>query len=339
MVFFSRFIIVILLFLFFSFSFVFVGNPISPAWASLLNQKEQLFLAVVGDSRAHAGLSAQAISASFSVQKRSAYNFAVDGTDILHHYSFIVNGLLKKNQPKVIIWAPNPLQFNEKRNHNRLDQLGIYDIAPLVSAGAPLEMLLDIGMESIFPAYRHRPFVAHVIEDYSERAGKRTLKYQQKYLGLKVISEPVSRVYLPQDDGQVPFRVLNWEDRFVRGAKAYESDYANFRISDWRMRLARDLMRKVHEAGSILIILELPVAPYFQGHLAIQKEHLKWREQMATLAQEENAVVLFHANTYSAPGDDLRFGDPGHMDLATAMEYSKTLGASLTQRLAFVRSH
>lgn len=315
-----------------------VGNPESPAYARLRALGASPDIAVIGDSRAHVGISPRKILETLSrsgLGKTTAHNFAVDGTDTVHHYSFAVNGLLKWGAPKIILWTANPLQFDASRPSNRLEQLAGADIVPLWRAGAPAELLLDLVTMRFFPQWKHRPLIATAVSDYSERAGKRTLPFQTKILGLRFEPETLSREYVTFDDGQVPFKVLAWKNRFERGARGYTTDYTRLRLSDWHFNIARALARAARESGARLIIVETPVAPRMRAMLhenaAGGAKHLEWRRRIADIAREEQALFWNHSELY---GEDESFGDPGHMTMATAENYSSMLGRLLVEAAA-----
>jgi hypothetical protein len=310
------------------------GSPASPArvaLAGLLEQGRQPDLAVIGDSRAHVGISPAILASTLAQQGLpliETYNFAVDGTDVLHQFSFGAHGLLDSAKPpRVIIWAANPLQFNGSRHSNRLEQLTLRDVPSLYSAGAPMEMLLDLGTMSVFSAYRQRPLMQHLVfEDYGGRAAIRTLPLQEKFLHLQREIQPVSREYHEREAGWEPFTVLNWDDRFQRGAQTYLKDYDALELSEMHFKLARDLMRRARKTGTLLIALETPIAPFFQNGVALQAKHQEWRARIQAIAREEGALFWSDANLLH---DDRLFGDPGHMPESTAQEYSRYLAAKL----------
>lgn len=309
-----------------------IGDPESPAIRALREHPEPLDLAIVGDSRAHTGVSPKEIlktwGNSHGLLGIRVRNFGVDGTDVLHHTSFVRNGLARMREtPRIIIWTPNPLQFSQGRVSNRLEQLHAVDVAWLAKAGAPFEALLDVGTMTIFPPWKHRPLVARMLSDYTERAGLRTLPLQKKLLGLTYTAEQKSRVYTALEDGQEPFDVLEWADRFDRGAKAYLNDYEKLALSDWHFEVARGLARKARDSGSQLVILEMPVSPWFRAHLSNTPKHLEWRTRLKRIAEEESALYFDHSAAFGA--SDHEFGDPGHMPRQTAERYSRFLAEKL----------
>lgn len=325
---------VILLFALFSAPIAFVGNPTSPAYEkleNLLKTSVSLDFAIIGDSRAHTGLSPSELSRILNTRTSHpvrGYNFAVDGTDILHHFSFAKNGLSKlAPKPKVVLWTPNPLHFNDVRTSNRLEQLLPSDGISLARAGAPFELLLDIYTMAVFKPWRHKPMVTRMLSDYSERAGLRTLPVQQKVLGLHYEKEAPSREYIALEDGQEPFTVLEWKDRFRRGAESYTTDYAALKLSQWHFNLAALFATELANQGIKLVIIEMPVAPWFQTHLANTDKHLEWRTRLQEIAASTGAIYLEHSNFMK--GSDSLFGDPGHMPRETAILYSQELAEIL----------
>jgi hypothetical protein len=315
---------IVLLFALLSLPLAKVGDPHNPAFAARGAHRD-VDIAVVGDSRAHVGISPTKLHEL--LPEASAFNFAVDGTDTLHHWDFVLRGLLGEGRkPSLILWAPNPLGFNDARQSNRLEQLVGADLWSLKQAGVPLELLLDVATMRWFPPYRHRPLVAAQIGERTEGAGKKLLRVQEKLLHLDYDPPPPSREYLPQPDGHEPFRVITWEDRFHRGEKGYESDYAALGKMDWHLGLARQLLRRAREAGVLVVVLDLPVSPYFRAHFSTDPRHRAWQQAMARISAEEGALFLDHEGRY---GDDHAFGDPGHMTDLTSYAYSSWLAGQL----------
>jgi hypothetical protein len=262
------------------------------------------------------------------LSKLTAHNFSVNGTDVLHHASITRQLLTARGpHPRLLIWTPNPFHFSEGRRSNRLEQLGYSDLPWLTKAGAPLELLLDLTTMSVFPPYRERPLMlGRLFEYYGGVLGIRSLPLQARLLGLNHEPEPLSRQYHALPDGQEPFVVLNWADRFRRGAEAYVRDYAALKLSAWHFAAAREMLAQAREAGTRVVILEMPVAPEFQRDLATLAVHLQWRERMRALAAQEGALYLDHSALLH---DDHLFGDPGHMPETTAHDYSERLGTQL----------
>lgn len=326
-----RVVLIAVFFAVFSSLLMLAGDPQSPAYPILNGLEKTPHLAIVGDSRPHTGISPTRITSELNtlgLPDVRSYNFAVDGTDVLHSYSFVINGLLqRKPVPKVIVWGTNPLQFDGSRPNNRLEQLDLNDVPALWRAGAPIETILDVVTMAYFRPWRQRPVFARVVSDYSERAAIRTLPIQTRLLGLSHAAEVKSRVYTKRDDGQEPFEILDWKDRFDRGAAAYIKDYEKLVLSAWHIEIARLLAKQVREAGSKLIILEMPVAPWFQSHLAPHPKHAKWRDEITKIATHEGALFLNHAALYT--DSDSKFGDPAHMPAVTADEYSIKLARTM----------
>jgi hypothetical protein len=102
-------------------------------------------------------------------------------------------------------------------------------------------------------------------------------------------------------------------------------------VSPWHCEVGRRLARRLRAAGVELILLELPVSPWYQQHLATTPKHQEWRRRMKDLAGGEHAEFWDHSALYTGAGDDHRFADPGHMDRATAFDYSRRLGRMLAQ--------
>ena len=307
-----------------------VGDPESPAFKALRSLPVAPSVAIIGDSRPHTGISPKAMLSVLDPGGReglTAYNFSVDGTDALHHTSFARHGLLKSAKaPNIIVWGVNPLQFDGSRKNNRLEQLSLSDAIELRSAGAPLETVLDVITMGIFTPWRHRPLFATMVSDYSERAAIRLMPIQVGALGLTHKKESPSREYETMSDGHVPFRVLSWKDRFERGAASYQSEYETLELSQWHFALARSLAVQARESGTRLVMVEMPIAPWLRGRLARGEKHQSWRRRVQEIARTEGALFLDHSAMYD---DDARFGDPGHMPLGTALDYSTRLAQDL----------
>lgn len=330
-----RLVVVVALFAAVAWPFRYVGTIKSPAWQrldGLDTARRPLDFAIVGDSRAHVGLSPTAMTGVFAsrgLPSLFGYNFAVDGSDALHHYSFTLRGLLaEKQRPRVVIWAPSPLSVDLTRTANRLEQLSTRDVKALALAGAPLEVLLDLFTGGIYGAYRHRPEVREKIEGVVESAEERLITLQKKLLRLEWDKRPKPRVYREQPDGHEPFITIgDWRDRFDRGLTGYRVNYEKLKLSDWHLTIARNLMRRCKERGVLLVMVELPISPTYQREFVTLHKHQEWQRLMKALAAEEGAVWISDAALFDR--DEL-FGDPAHMELMTAMPYS----VSLAERLA-----
>jgi len=313
-----------------------VATPQNGAFAAAASELP-VDLAIVGDSRAHVGVSPARLLESLTGLR--IYNFANDGSDVLHHYDFVDRALLGK-PPRVILWAPNPLGFNDRRVNNRLEQLHAMDLGMLRRAGAPLELLLDLVTMRVFPPYRKRPVIAEKVSERVEALGLKSLPLQNRLLGLHYNEPPRSREYHALPDGQEPFTVLDWQDRFERGVLGYATDYAGLGKSDWHLRIGRALLARAQAAGVLVVIVELPVSPQFRAHQGIDPRHLAWRHAMQAAADETGALYWDHTAYFD---DDHVFGDPAHMAEPAAMAYSHSLGAKLAAdprvRVALERAH
>jgi hypothetical protein len=306
-----------------------VGDPRSPAVLALERLGGAPELAIVGDSRVRAGVTPRLLVEALAAHGRAgvrAYNFGVDGTDALHHYSFAHRLLAAAPPPRVLLWACAPGDFDEARRANRLEQLGLADLPALARAGAPLEQLLDVATMALFPPYAHRPLVERDLESRLASAGLRALPVEERLLGLRYDAPPESRRRLPRADGQEAFEVLEWPGRFQRAAAAYTAEYTRLRVGAVHLALARRLLAEARQAGTLAVVLELPLAPWFREHLAILPEHQRWRAELERLAREEGALFVSDAERFD---DDRRFGDPGHMPAELADTYSHLLGEAL----------
>ncbi len=306
------------------------GDPVNPASQNLQTLSGQLDIAIVGDSRAHTGLSPNQLAEAGNHLGRSplrVYNFAVDGTDLLHHASFVLHGLLQQSiPPPMILWAANPLGFNALRLNNRLEQLVAADLPVLWSSGAPVELLLDVATAQVFRPYRQRPICRRLVEHYAGRAVLRANWFQHKVLGLKSKPVPESREYLPAHAGYGPFKIREWRDRFERGMDFYRHKYASTELGEWQFRVARHAMRCAREAGTHVVMVEMPVAPWYGEHLAAGSFHQAWRQKMRSLAAEEGATFMEDAGSVA---EDEKFGDPAHLGHGAAEAYSGQLARKL----------
>jgi hypothetical protein len=319
-----------------------IGDPTSPAYEALedatsarpsngASEPSPLDFAVLGNSRAHVGLSPRRLSEGFAaagLSDRRGWNFAVDGTDSMHHASFALHGLLAEpHPPRLIVWAVDPLMFDASRKANRLEQLRAGDVPLLVRARAPLELVLDVASMQAFPPYRHRPLVLAKVEDKTESMGQRLTRVQ-RLAGLVTIERPKPRDYQHFDDGFEPFVVLaDWEFRFYqRHAVHYAAEYEALVLSDWHERFSRSFLAAAKDEGVVVVLLEMPISPYYREHFAGGAKHQAWRARMQRLADSEGALFLSDADRYSSDHD---FGDPGHLPKSTAEEYSRALGERL----------
>jgi hypothetical protein len=302
-----------------------IGGGENPAYVTLQKAGAVPDIAIIGDSRAHVTLSPREMRAEFTrqgVPGLTVQNFAVDGTDALHHWSFAHSALLSgPRRPRVIVWASNPLQFDESRHNNRLEYLRLADARRLVSVRAPLELVLDVITMGLFRPWAHRPVFKTMLSDYSERLGIRTLSLETKVLGLKVEKEELSRVYADGGDGWVPFRVLQWKDRFARGAATYAREYEALRLSEWHFALVKDFAAECAKHGVQLVVVEMPLSPWFREHLAVKAVHRQWRDRMMETLSE-NGATFFNHGAFMLEAKDEDFGDPAHMPEDLAMRYS-----------------
>lgn len=308
-----------------------VSDPQSRAEKRIETAAERPKLAVFGDSRAHRGVNPtlmRRVFAEAGIADVTGQNYAENGTDAVHHYNLIVGSLLDRpGPPSVIMWSPNPLSFDDSRTANRLEQVKPKNLGAMLTAGAPLESLLDVATMTVYPPYRHRFPIMSGIEGRAETAAKKLAPVQAALLGLTLVDEPERRKYIDYPDGYNPFRVLAlWEDSFAQSFRDYSGKYETLVPSEWRFRLARRMMQKIREAGCLLVIVELPVAPAYLRALASTGKHKAFRERLSRMAEEEGAIWMSHAEHFP---DDHAFGDPAHMVEAIADEYSDFLAKTL----------
>ena len=320
-----------------------VGDPASPAYEALEDVtnanpaaptlQAPLDFAILGNSRSHVGLSPRLFAeglAAAGVGGMRGWNFSVDGTDAMHHASFGLHGLLADaHGPRVVVWAVDPLMFDASRKANRLEQLRRSDLPILARAGAPLEVVLDVAAMQLFPPYRHRPLVLAKVEDKTESMGKRLTKVQ-RMAGLVEVVHPKARQYDKPGEGFEPFTVVDdWEYRFYqRHGPHYATEYQALTLSDWHERFAARFLAAARAQGVVVVVLEMPLSPYYRERFASGATHLAWRERMRRLAESQGALFVSDADRYSSDRD---FGDPGHLPLSTAQEYSRALGEKLAR--------
>jgi hypothetical protein len=327
----TRAILGILLFLLLAAPLAKVSDPQSRSEKKIERAEVRQKLTVFGDSRAHAGVNPELMIRMFAdagIPDVTEHNLAENGTDAVQHYNLIATNLLEKpGPPSVILWTPNPLSFDDTRTANRLEQIKAANLVPMFRAGAPLESLLDVATMAVYRPYRHRPQILLGIEGRVDIAAEKLAPLQAAVLGLSYTKEPERRKYIDYPDGYNPFRVLAlWEDSFTRSLRFYRGQYKDLKLSEWRFRLAREMMQKTREAGCLLVVLELPVAPAYNQELASTEKHQAFRERLSRMAKEEGAIWISHADHFK---DDHAFGDPAHMVEATAEEYSAFLATTL----------
>ena len=303
------------------------------AWSKLatLNKDNvQVDVAIVGDSRAHVGLAPALLNESALGSTHPGlrmFNFAADGTDALHHASFVVHGLLKQESPPaLILWAPNPLSFNEVRKTNRPEQLTVADIVSLGRNGASLELLLDLFTPLLFPAYRFRADIKRKLDVVLESLVWIPVHAQTRLFKRGYVPYPKSREYDPTSEGYRPFRITRWREAFERGEVDYAQKYRSARIGAVHLLAARDLLLAAKKAGSHVVIVEMPLSPWFVENLATSEFHQTWRNEMSRLAGECGATFL------TDPGTGLKnedFGDPAHLCRSAAELVSARLGDRL----------
>jgi hypothetical protein len=306
------------------------GDASGTAWSALREVKGPVDIAIVGDSRAHVGLSPGRLAAPEEPASSSTpvvYNFAADGTDALHHASFVLNGLLRgKVSPSVILWAPNPLSFNENRKNNRIEQLALRDIPLLFRCGAPFETVLEIATAALFPPYRQRVVIKRLLTEFTDRAAWLPVHVQTRLLKMVYAPLQTSREYLQPEAGYAPFEIVRWSEAFERGEREYTRQYDAARLCGVRLETSRAMLREARHAGVHVVIVELPIAPWFLKHLEPRQFHQTWRSALQKIALEEGADFVCDAD---AVHRDEEFGDPGHMCREAAEAYSRDLGGRL----------
>lgn len=303
------------------------------AWsklAALSKERANVDVAIVGDSRAHVGLAPASLNGSALGSTHPGlcmFNFAADGTDALHHASFVMHGLLSQElPPALILWAPNPLSFNAERKTNRPEQLTVADIVALGRNGASLELLLDLFTPLLFPAYRFRADVKRKLDAVLEALAWIPVHAQTRILGRSYAPYPKSREYDSSSDGFRPFRITQWREAFERGEADYAQKYRSARLGEVHLLAARDLLVAAKKAGSHVVIVEMPLSPWFAENLATTEFHQTWRREMARLAGECGATFLPDSGMGLSDED---FGDPAHLCRPAAELVSARLGDRL----------
>lgn len=302
--------------------FAFAINPPTKSPTITGDKHGPIDIAIIGDSRPHVGLSPARLTHTLSDKGAPAgnvYNFAEDGSGLVQHMSLILHGLLKQSPiPKLIIWAPNPLSFDEHRLRQKINQLRVKDLPILWSCKAPLESTLDLATGSIFPAYRARSRLRDLLTELPATA-KITIGLQKRILRLQFNERKADREYLPSIAGYEPFRVIDWRIRFESAATTYLKKYAGLQVGEWEYNATRLMLQKARHAGCHIMVVELPVAPWYRKHLSASPPHVVWRNRMQRLCREEGATFV---DDSEAIEDNESFGDPGHMSVDTAERYS-----------------
>lgn len=312
-----------------------VGKPETRALSMLSAQAVTPQIAFLGDSRPHVGISPKRVMAELAGRGfpgATAHNYAEDGSDTLHHHAILVTGLLRRpDPPRVVVLATNPLAFDSTRKNNRLDQLPPSVLPSLARAGAPLELLLDVGTMSIFPPYRARPKIKETVELTGEKVGFALAK-RQSALGLSFEVRPERREYKHYEDGQDPFVVLrDWEYGFQLSFGGYTARYDKLVLGELHFRLVEEMADRAREASCLLVLLEMPSAPPYRTSFGARPIHEEWRTRMSQIAKEHGAVMISHA---AFSDDERAFGDPGHMQEPLAAAYSTFLAKELAENEA-----
>ncbi len=297
------------------------------------NHSNKYDYAIIGDSRCHTGVSPKHVTEEvekFTKKIVNGFNYCVDGSDVLHHSSLVLGGILNQLKgTKVVVWAIHPMQFDSTRINNHLEWLRFADVIPLVRAGAPKELILDLITGTVFPQWRHRPMFASLKSDYMERAAIKTLLAQERLLNLTVEKDIDTRKYFDGGEGFEPFKIVNWEKRFNQGTTAYVADYNKLTIDEWRMNLVKIVSDKIKSMGGTLVLVQLPTASVYKEKFSSQTKYNYWRTLVHKLSIKENIIYLDHAPLHLS--EDTQFGDPAHMAVDAAIDYSRYLARSLSE--------
>jgi hypothetical protein len=209
------------------------------------------------------------------------------------------------------------------------------DLPLLWKNKAPMETLLDVGTAGVFSPYRQRAAFKRALTGIIDSLAWLPVHVQKRLFNLEYQPLQQSRETLHLEAGYQPFEIIRWRDAFERGAVEYERRYRTARLSALHLNVALDLLREAKRSGTSVVIVEMPVAPWFLENLANCEFHLKWRRNMETLAKEEGALFLQHAGNGQRDED---FGDPGHMNHQTSIGYSEWLGSLLGRIPALVEA-
>ncbi|MEI6712678.1 MAG: hypothetical protein WCO60_02935 [Verrucomicrobiota bacterium] len=305
---------------------------ISPSKTSdiIVKRHTPLDIAIIGDSRPHVGLSPERLTHGLSDgghHTGTIYNLAEDGSGLAQHVSLILQGLLNQSPiPKLIIWAPNPLSFDEHRLTQKINQLRVEDLQILWSCKAPLESTLDVATGSIFTPYRCRSRIRDLLTELPIIT-KVITGLQKRILSLQFNERIADREYLPSIAGYEPFRVIDWKIRFESASATYLRKYARLQVGEWEYNATRFMLQKARHSGCHVIVVELPVAPWYREYLSASRPHVVWRNRMQRLCIEEGATFVDDSDAIE---DNESFGDPGHMSVNTAERYSLQFGQRIT---------
>jgi hypothetical protein len=318
----------------------FVGDIESPAknQMNLISKSPDVnYVVVIGDSRCHVGISPKKIESSINYTKDpvSVINLCVDGTDITHHYSVLRSIYKSGVRPQIVLWAVNPLQFSKKLVNNRIEQLHLEDIPALLRSGTPHEIVLDVITGRLMGPWAHRPKFKLLKSDYMERAAIRALPIQYA-LGLSRADEKPSRKYHQLEKGFEPFTIIEWEARYLAGLKTYREEYRGLFIDTWRLRMAKEIATLAKNYGSRLVVVELPVSSDYYNEFATGGTHQNWRDNLKNILAPYSVDYYDHTSLYL--NRKKLFGDPGHMSMPLAEEYSIYLANSLNTSEYIVRN-
>lgn len=287
-------------------------------------------LLIAGDSRSHVGLDPKPLSHFDLSESRGAFiarNISEDGSGVLRQCSLLLREIRKQiPQPQAVIWAVNPLTFDKRRIGPDAARLGFRELGALIRAKAPLETILEVVSGAVLPAMKYRGTVGAALEKRMESLVRISIGVQKRLPGVEYIPPTKDREYLREVCGFEPFRILDWNNRFQKGCKNYEEKYRTLKIPEATFAIAEDFMQTLVRRGVRLLVLEMPVAPWYRENLSDQQSHRKWRERMRTIA-ERSGCAFWDDSGWAK--DDRQFGDPGHMEWRSAASYSRGLAQRL----------
>ena len=306
-----------------------IGDAVGPGRRALA-EHGPVALLVVGDSRPHVAISPAGLASALAPVRAGLpmLNVAEDGTDTLHQALLVRAALDRPHPPAVVLWAVDPQGFDGSRVSNRLERVGGDALPWLVRAGAPLELCLDVALGAIYPPYRHRPMVKEKVQGLTDQLGEAVARLQAGFLGLSPRPPTMKgRRYEPQPDGWEPFVVTaDGPGRFARGLAAYEVDNAGLRLADWHFALVRMAAREAAAHGTVVVFLEMPVAPVYRRAFGADPRVRGWQSRIRALALEEGQVFISQVGRYATAEP---FGDPGHLTRAGAEAYLPELAEAL----------
>jgi hypothetical protein len=315
-------------------------EPVVPGEVARFEAARPPAVAIVGGSQALAGVAPLALLSGLSSLPGEASvssgdeveGFAFEGADALQQAAFVQTTLLSGYRvPAVLVWAVDPLAFDA--GGPAIDVGRMRGVSPrsLARAGAPVELLLSVALRQALPPLWAPAGASHRLDDLLDLASSRLEPWQAALPGLRPrAGRAQARVWTDAGDGWRPFEITaDWRAEFyVRQASRLEARIEGYRFAPYKEAFVREVVLQARGAGSAVVLVELPVAPWYRSRVEGLPEFERWSAAIEVLARETGAVWV--ADGAAIDRDD-RFGDPTHMPLATASSYSRRLGARLLE--------